>query len=219
MTRTRTGGWVGMVAVVMGWLSATAQGSLFVGFDKQVYQPGERFAVQVKLDADDTAADRQDESHRVWDDLPYGLFSLAISVQIEGSGARVGGIQDVQLAEDLNDDGTGRPAMIQVTEGFIKIRGALKPSAGDFYHGNPLMTLFLTDPPSRDEPYTLSLHLLKSSPREQVFIDGLGNVLDDQITFGTATVGMIPEPASLSMLMGAVACRLARRRRLASYRS
>lgn len=212
-------GWVSVGAAVV--ICTAAQAEVFIGFDQDEYtlqSQGERLEVQIVLDGEDTVEDRQKPGDRRWDGLPHGLFSLALAVRIEGARGRVAGVQDVVLPEPISDDGTGRPANILIQDGAVSIRAALKTTATDYYHDNLLATLYLTDLPSQDEPYTLSLHLLRSSPREQVFIDGSGDVLDERLRFGTAQV-VIPEPVSAAswVALGAAVGLIRRRARAVPF--
>jgi hypothetical protein len=80
---------------------------------------------------------------------------------------------------------------------------AVLPPQG--YADPTLVTFSMTDlSRTAGKSYQLRLGLFRTlGPTESVFVSGNGEKLDDELTFGTATVEIIPEPAGLFwMTMG-----------------
>jgi hypothetical protein len=183
-------------------------------FDKDNYElilgdPARQTAqVHVLLDADDSTPGDQV--------LPHGLFAMAFQVNFDPTKVQVA-LDRTGLPPALDDDGTGRPPTIEVGNDFLRVRAALKADIFDpeFFKGEDmdgrqvmrLATLTLTGLDLGD--LNLSLGLFKRSATDQVFIDGSGQVLDDDFGFRSASVQVnpIPEPLSAAALaVGGLAC-------------
>ena len=191
------------VAVLLGSTVSPIHGELLLRFNADEYQlsSGEIQNVRVMLDSPDPT-ELAELTNR-------GLFSMAFQVTFDPSKAAVAAAgtpaESIGLPDDLNDDGTGRPPLIEVAPGRVRIRAALATIAPDVYRGEDRgqgVELWLASIPITalgDEPFTLNLELLRSGPNDQVFIDGLGNVLDEELVFGSAQV-VVPEPSTAVVL-------------------
>lgn len=188
---------VGLVACLV--MSASAQAGVQVVFDKDEYviQPGQDFQVQVLLDGDDAQAGNQA--------LVSGLLSMGFMVTFDGANADVASTDLIVLPSDLNSDGLGGPAYKTVGSGFAGAAGALSLSATEGYGDFLLATITVANLAPADSTYDLSLGLYRAVGDNFVRYGEFEN-FDCCVGFGTATVNVVPEPASVGLLaIGSVA--------------
>jgi hypothetical protein len=171
-----------------GFSVDAADGSLTVGFEQPQYQVnvGQAFSVNVALPP-----------------LPNGLFSYGIRLNLP-AGKVVGSTSDAAVVPlPINFNGTAGPgALRQITTDMIGVKGTVNFDAVlEPYKGALLTTFNLKNQAGVGETYTLTLDLFRTlGPTETVFVDGLGVNLDSLITFGSASVTVVPEP-SLAVIL------------------
>ncbi len=198
--------------VAFGLLGGSvADAALTVGFDQDTYvtQPTQSFQVQVHLDAD--------WSSPATPALGPGLFSMGLRICMDEDYFGIDGPESIVLPAELDGDGLGGPAVrtIYMTTFGFGTAGAVDLMATEGYTDSLLAT-FTLETCCRPGDYTISLNPYYCAPQAN-FLDFEGNVLDSQITFGTATVHVVPEPSTVLLLLIATvslaACRFRRRKR------
>jgi hypothetical protein len=171
---------------------AFAQGTFAVRFDRSAYgaAPGETFTVTAQIDP-----------------VPVGgLFSFGIQLLFEPANARVSSDRAivVPLALDFNGP-AGAGALKAITPDSAAVKGSVDPAIlpPQGYTGSSLASFEVTDLSlSPGKSYQLRLGLFRTlGPTESVFVSGTGEQLDGNLTFGTATVELIPEPNVVSFLL------------------
>ncbi len=200
--RTKT-----IVSAALCWgafvFAASAQITHTIGFDRDLYQitPGQTFVVTVAIEPNSLS----------------GLFSYAVKLNVDDLKARVSGAASISVPAALDFNGVAGPGALKaVGTGFAAVKGTVDFFASPvvYYSGSQLAIFTLTDRSATFGRYTLSLEGYNTlGPTESLFVDGAGTVLDKSITFGTATVNVVPEPSVvlLGLCGGAVAllCRRA----------
>jgi hypothetical protein len=173
--------------------AARTHAALIVDFDQDSYAlaQGQNFDVQVHLDADDATPGMQP--------LPEQLFSFGFKMNFDSTKVSV---ESVEVVPELDFFLFGPGAQISVDAGVASVKGNVALGTSD-YIGTLLATLTLTD--LAPEPYSLTLADNKSSPTDDVFVDGANTTRDDEITFGSSAVHVVPEastagPAGLAIL-------------------
>ena len=157
-----------------------AQPSFTVRFDRPQYDiaPGEVFPVKLLIDPIP----------------PTGLHSFGVRLKFDSTHASVGDASAVIPAPPLDFDGVRGPgAMKAVGSGYAAVKGTVDGSVQPpvFYTQEILATFPVAD--LAPGPYTLKAEFFNTlGPTEQIFVDGLGSVLDSQIAFGEAVVNYRP---------------------------
>lgn len=187
---------------------AEATAAFRVQFTQNEYvlnSPTERFLVQVVIDADAVRPGNQP--------VPSGLLSMGVRITPEAAKAKVANAGEISIVPALDSDGGFGPGARAVNTfvGSATAKGFV-PLIDPPYAGTSLVSFWVTGVSSA-MPYNLSLSLFREAPTESVFVTGGGQVIDEQIVFGTARVTLIPEPAALGVLPAAVLPLLRRRRR------
>jgi len=183
---------VGMVACLV--LGTNAQAGVQAIFDEDEYvvQAGQDFQVQVLLDGDDALSGNQA--------LPNGLLSMGFMVTFDGANADVASTDLIVLPSELNSDGLGGPAYKTVGSGFAGASGALGLSATEGYGDSLLATITVANLAPADSTYDLSLGLYRTVGDNFVRYGEFEN-FDCCVGLGTATVNVVPEPASIGLLV------------------
>ncbi len=163
-----------------------AHAEILVRFDRDKYfvrgQESE-VPIRVLIDADNET--------RPIEKLAAGLFSFGVRVGFNGDQARFFNLDDLQAAPPLDFFEFSPGAFEQTGPGFGGIKGNIDQAASplDPYGGIVLGEFSLTNLAPRPAAYSLTLDFFETLPAtEQIFLDGNGVVLDDQIVFGTASV-------------------------------
>jgi hypothetical protein len=175
---------------------------ILVHFDQDVYYvngPGDTVDAMILLDAD--AATEGD------DPLAEGLFSFGVATTFNGIKAQVSSDSDISAAAELDFFGFASGAFASVTPGFAGVKGNIDQTANPLIpYGAPLLAkIQFTNLASAADSYPLQLDFFETlGVNEQLFIDGAGTVLDDQIRFRSARVVVVPEPTSYALLMVAM---------------
>ena len=175
------------VAVCLA-LSAKAQASVLVDFDQDEYtaQPNQEFDVSILVDQGS---------------LSSGLLSMGVGIAFNANYAEV---VSISIVAELDGDGSGAPGHRQSGAGFGTAAGF---SAGTgTYTGTELVTFRLRNLATAadllpGDSYPISLSFFDNTAGFANFIDGGSSLdIDSDITFGTASV-IVPEPATLSLLV------------------
>ena len=183
-----------------------------VRFDQDVYfvtGPGDTIDAMILLDADPTADGDQP--------LTEGLFSFGVATSFDATKAQVSSDADITAAAPLDFFGFAGGAFESVAAGFAGVKGNIDQTVNPLvpYGASLLAQITITNLASAPDSYPLGLDFFNTlGANEQIFIDGTGAVLDDQIHFRTARVVVIPEPATGTLWMIATLALLSYRRSL-----
>jgi hypothetical protein len=163
-----------------------------VRFDATEYTvaPGETLSVEILFDADDQQPGFQG--------LLQGLLGMSFMVEFDPFLALVAGQDDIAIQAALDGDGLGGPALKAVGPGYAGAAGAVALDNAEGYKESLLAQVGIRH--TAQGSYTLGLDFFFTDPRMADFVDIDGNALDDQITFGSASVTVVPEPASCGLL-------------------
>ena len=167
--------------VICAFSTALAQPSFAVRFDRERYDinPGETFAAQLLIDPVPTS----------------GLFSFGVTVKFDATHSQVADASGITPVAPLDFNGVkGSGAIKSVAVDHAAAKGTV-----DFFQQPKeasqsalLATFLITD--KSPGPYQLSAEFFNTlGPSEEIFVDGAGNVLDPQLTFGTALVNYRPQ--------------------------
>jgi hypothetical protein len=185
--------WLWVLMIVFAIANRSAVGGILVKFDTLDYSvaPGGSISGQVLIDGDGATAPV--------DAVPSGLFSFGVKITFATSNAAPGSVTVVPAIDYL---GTVAGAETTLSPGLEAAKGNVEYTAFIPYPGAELMEFTLTNLAGPGTHYALTLALNNSlGPTENVFIDGTGTTLDSGITFGTASVTVTPEPATLSCML------------------
>jgi hypothetical protein len=164
-----------------------------VVFDRSVYQvaPGETFDIQVLLDGDLSTPEA--------DALASGLFSYSWQMTFESANASV---DTILVPPELDYFAFLDGASIKTFADVAAVEGNINQVTLEPYEGSLLATISLTNLAPVPTEYDLTLSLAPHLPKEQLFLDGEGNVLDDDLFFGAARVVVaIPEPGTVTLAL------------------
>ncbi len=167
-----------------------------VVFDRSVYQvaPGETFDLQVLLDGDLSTTEP--------DTIANGLFSYSWQLTFASANANVA---NILVPAELNYFGFVDGANILSNPGLVGVEGNVNQVTVKPYDGSLLATISLTNLADVPSEYDVTLSLAPHLPKEQLFLDGQGNVLDDDLFFGSARVIVaVPEPACAALALVSV---------------
>jgi hypothetical protein len=161
-------------------VAARAQTNVPVGFDRDRYDifPGETFEVEIRLLATVT----------------NGLSSFGVRVTGPATNASVLTPAAIGVAAELDHDGAHGPGAVRsVSNAIAAVKGTVNfyTATPVPFQGDALARFAVTD--AGNSPYTLGLDFFNTlGPTEQIFVDGLGTVLDPFVTFGSAFINYRP---------------------------
>lgn len=197
---------LGIALLGVGLLPEVSSGAFLpaVVFSSPAYEletATDRFRVDVKIDADRTTLEI--------DPIPGGLTSFGVKLVFNPLAGRVLSIDDIAVTPAMDHGPLGGPAerFVGLTSASTKAFVGLVDPA---YTGADLVSFYVTG--NSAEPYVLSLGLFEQGENDAAFVDGNGVELDELLTFGSARVQVIPEPA-MGLLGGVGAVMVLRRRR------
>ena len=178
-------------------------GGFSVHFHQDVYTilPFETVTAHVLFDYDGTTPGDQPP--------PLGLFSMGIEIFFPAALAQVPDQDAIVIPDPLNGDGIGGPAPKRVGPGHAGASGAIDLFAAEGYMA-PLLASFIIHPLDLGS-FALDLDFFFTDTRAN-FVDFGGSLLDPQVSFGSATVHVIPEPGALGMIAVGIAGLAVRRR-------
>ncbi len=207
-----------IAAVVLALLLAenTTRGEILIGFDQEEYvvtSVDEPFSVQVLIDANDQTPEL--------DPVRGGLFSFGTKFTFDATKAEIKDASDIAIQDDLDHFGLSDGGFIEVSAGAAAGKGNIDQSVNPLepFAGNLLMTTTVSNKAAPLDEYLLTLETFRTlGPNEQIFLNGSGDSLDDDIVFGTARVRVIPEPTSgLFLALGGVMFLIRYRSRLTRH--
>lgn len=201
----------GVILLLMGLAvlgARDARGDLLyrVDFSQSEYevQEDETFAVEVHFDSD--------RSLPGWQTFAEGLFSFGVKLHIPSSDGALGGTEDIVIAGPIGHGffSTTPPELqyglvggenVAMAEGSVGIDGSA-------YLGSHLVTFNVSNQAPVGSTYELSLAYWSSIPSgtgDSMMRFDLDNpesakILPETIEYGSATVTVVPEPASWAML-------------------
>lgn len=131
---------------------------------------------------------------------PAGLFSYGLKLTHEPDPFLVPTASAIQVPASLDFNGVaGAGASKAVDPGFAGAKGTVDLFAApiQYYSGSQLVRFELHyQTPGH---YNLGLAIFRTlGPTESVFVDGKGGILDNNISFGSARVEVVPEPTVLA---------------------
>jgi hypothetical protein len=197
-------------------LASPAGAATMVFFDQDEYvvsAVGDTFDVKVMIDADSRTEQL--------DPVPGGLFSFGAKMTFDAAKAQLSGPGALQTVSELDHFGFAAGALTDVNPGVAASKGNIDQLENPLvpYQGNLLMTVTVTNLAAPVDQYPLELDFFRTlGANEALFVDGAGNILDDEIIFEPALVRVVPEPTALSLAVGGMMlmCGLRLRRRSAS---
>lgn len=178
-------------------------GGFSVHFDQDVYTglPSETVMLQVLFDYDPATPGNQPP--------PLGLFSMGIEIFFPAALAQVPDEDSIVIPGPLDGDGIGGSAPKRLGPGQAGASGALDLFAAEGYMA-PLLATFMLRALDLGS-FTVDLDFFFTDTRAN-FVDFGGSLLDPQISFGSATVHVIPEPGILGLIAAGLAGLAVRRR-------
>jgi hypothetical protein len=178
------------MGLVLASISHVSHASLALVFDQSSYhvEPGQTFSVTVSLDADDSISELQA--------LADGLFSYGLAVNFDASAISLLNVSNISVPSELNFSGFNAGAAKSLSNGKAGVKGNINQSLFIPYAGTTLATFTFTDLGTKSS-YQLSSAIFRTlGDSEEVFLDGIGNELDDDLTLNSVTVSSVPVPAA-----------------------
>lgn len=176
--------------LALAGLAAPAQTNYLLHFDRELYEItlGETFLVNVLYEPPTLS----------------GLYSYAIKLSWEDVQARVAGLSAIQVPPALDFNGVnGAGAWRAFEPDFAGVKGTVDFFAQplQYYSGSMLATFAVTDRSLQPGEYRLNLEGFNTlGPTESLFVGGDSSVLDDLLTYRSATVRVVPELATLYLI-------------------
>ena len=133
--------------------------------------------------------------------IPNGLFSYGVRLEFDPASGRTDTV--FEAVDPLNFNGVlGEGALQDSGEDWVGIKGTVDifQDPVNFYDDILVTTVHVTYDIPGD--YNISLGIFNTlGPTEEIFVDGEGTVLDDNLSFGSARVTVIPEPTTWGLLL------------------
>ena len=168
------------------WPGCLRAQSFSIGFDQTDYttEAGQALVVSVKFASPPAA----------------GLFSYGLKLTHEPDPFLVPSTSAILVPAALDFNGAaGAGATKAIDPGFAGVKGTVDLFAApiQYYPGSPLASFELHyQTPGH---YNLGLEIFRTlGPSESIFVDGNGAVLDNNLSFSTAKVEVVPEPSVLA---------------------
>ena len=107
-------------------------------------------------------------------------------------------VESILLPPELDFFGLGAPAQTSIGATSAAVKGNVDVGSPNNSVGTLLATITLTDLASIDfGTYVLTLADNKNALEDDIFVDGSGTTRDNEISFGSATINVVPEPSGL----------------------
>lgn len=186
------------LSLTAGAVPSAAQAAIRIHTELDRYEvmPGGVFDIQVYLDADDSLPGDQA--------LLDGLFSYGVRLDFDPGKLALAGPGAIRVPDALNFSGFSAGASQQVGAGFAGVKGNIDQMLLVPYEQS-LIASFRVQDISGGGTYEVALSPHRTlGPSEQLFVDGMGQVLDAQMQFATAQIVAVPEPSMVSMFLAGV---------------
>jgi hypothetical protein len=181
--------------LIAGATAPTAQAGLLIHpeLDRYEVTPGETFDIRVHLDADDGVPGDQK--------LLYGLFSYGVKLEFDPEKLALVGSDAIRVPDALNFNGFSAGAARQLGDGFAGVKGNIDQVRFEPYEESWIASFVVRDI-SGGGTYAVKLSPHRTlGPSEQLFLDGVGEVLDARLQFATAQIVAVPEPSMAWMFL------------------
>jgi hypothetical protein len=133
--------------------------------------------VQVVIDGNDSTS--------ALEPIPNGLFSYGLQITFDENLVQA---NSVNVVPELDYIGFSSEADITISNGVVTIKGNIDQESFTPYSGTVLATIEFTDLGIKGS-YDLQTAIYRTlGPSEQVWIDGIGTVLDNQMTFKSTEI-------------------------------
>jgi hypothetical protein len=197
-----------------GAAAPTAESGLRIHTELDPYEvtPGEAFDIRVYLDTEDGLPGDQK--------IPTGLFSYVVKLEYDPEKLALVGPDAIRVPDALNFNGFSAGASRQMGDGFAGVKGNIDQLRFEPYEESWIAS-FLREDISGGRAYEVKLSPRRSlGPSEQLFLDGVGKVLDARVQFATAQNVAVPEPSMAWMFLAVfgVSCLRVRRDRMHACR-
>jgi hypothetical protein len=176
--------------------------AISVHFDRDVYivsGPNQQITAHISIDAN--PATPMDDA------VVDGLFSMSLGLTYPNAKASVSAASDIGVPAELEFFGFAPGVFQQLLPGAAGVKGNVDQNATPLapYHQTRLATFTITNLATAQDSYPLGLNFFNTvGPNEQFYLNGMGAVLDPQITFGSARVVVVPEPGAGVVVSGAL---------------
>jgi hypothetical protein len=133
-----------------------------------------------------------------------GLFSYGVRLNLPPGKAAATSSDSIEVPSPLDFNGVFGPGALRTVDaagGGVKGTVNIDPLV-EAYRNALIATFNLENRVGTvGASYPLTLDLFRTlGPAESIFVDGLGNTLDQRIVFGTAMVTVVPEPSLMALL-------------------
>lgn len=175
-------------SLVPVWLHAQGTVEVRFGVNEHTVLPGQTFTASVQISPIP----------------PGGLFSYGVQLLFDPLVATLRDEGAITVPADLNFNGPlGVSALRMVAPGFGGVKGSVDPTVlpPQGFTGSALASFEISNLSEQvGQTYEIRLGLFQTlGSTESVFVTGLGEVLDNRITFGRATISVVPEPTTVTM--------------------
>ncbi len=178
-----------LFVVLPTWVSA--QGTFAVRFDQSSYavSPGQTFTVATLIDPIP----------------PGGLFSFGVQLLFQPTDVRIASDRAIVVPIPLDFNGPAGPGALRaITSDSAGVKGSVDPIMlpPQAYTGSTFASFEVADISlAPGKSYQIRLGLFRTlGETESVFVSGTGEQLDGNLSFGMATIEVIPEPGVVSLV-------------------
>lgn len=177
--------WMLMTLMAM----SQAFGEIAVRFDSDRYETTETgdFTVKIVVDGDSETSD--------FDPVAMGLFSYGVKVEFPAAAVDASGTP-VEPAAALNYNGFVPGAAVRLTDASIFVTGNIQLASATIvpYTGVSLFSVTLQNRAPAGSRYKLVLDSARTNPTQVLFVDGVGNPLDESIEYQSVEVTVTEDP-------------------------
>ncbi len=195
------------LVVLLSAYAQPAAASILVKPDQDTYtvSPGQTIAIQIFVDT----APAQDGLQG----FSMGLYSEGVEMTFAPAAGAVSNASAIVLPASLAEDGSGAPALKEVSAGYAGYFGNLLLSMDPFTEGYTSTWLGTFNFTAGTQAGTYELSLGKFFPNMSNFVTSQIEDVDNSISFQKASLIVVPEPMTILLLASGVLAMGARRRR------